>query len=51
MVVGVPTLGGAVAYFRSGVFFETAISAAATTDVDGNGAPAANDVVINLLFA
>ena len=51
MVVGVPTLGGAVAYFRSGVFFETAISAAATTDVGGNGAPAANDVVMNLLFA
>lgn len=51
MTIGLPATGGAVVDFEGGIFFETAISAAATTDVDGNAAPAANDCVINLLYA
>lgn len=32
------------------ILFEIGIAAAATTDVAGNAAPSANDVVINLLY-
>lgn len=50
LTLGVETLGHSEISIPSGLAFDTAITVAATTAVDGTGAPAANDCVINVYY-
>lgn len=50
MTIPLPAGAASSIEWKRPIPFKTAISAAATTDVDGNGAPANNDVVVNFLF-
>ena len=52
MTVPIPATSGANVEFTNGIAFDTAITVAATTGVADadTGAPAANDLIINLLY-
>lgn len=53
MTIPIPATSGANVEFTNGIAFSTAITAAATTGVadSDTGAPGANEVIINLLYA